>query len=144
MSTRSFIAQEVNSEMVEGIYCHWDGGLSWVGEILNEHYQDPKKVNALMKLGNISSLQQNLIPKTKHHSFDHPEKDVTVAYGRDRREKDQMSVFFSRNFSIQKACPYFDVEWFYLFKNNQWYVRFYDWEDWILLSLALRLKEEFS
>ncbi len=44
-------------------------------------------VEALIGLGDISSLDKKLVPTTKTHSFDTPEKGMTVAYARDRGEE---------------------------------------------------------
>ena len=85
MSTRSRIAIELPNGKVKSIYCHNDGYLSHNGMLLEKHYTDRKKVNALIKLGDISSLAPELKP-TGPHSFNKPEYGVVVAYGRDRGE----------------------------------------------------------
>jgi hypothetical protein len=72
MATRSRIGIEHEDGMVESIYCHWDGYPSHNGSILQEHYRDPKKVEELIKLGDISSLAL--------------EVESVVAYCRDRGE----------------------------------------------------------
>ena len=134
MSTRSFIARELDNNLLEGIYCHWDGGLKGVGRILKNFY-DQEKTKELIKLGNISSLCKKLNPETSFHSFDHPEKDVTVAYLRDRKEKDNESVVLSLELPIEQICPYADVEWFYLLeKSGHWLVKYYTWNSWLMLS----------
>lgn len=62
MSTRSRIAIEHDGKF-ESIYCHNDGYLGYVGRKLQEHYDNPVKVRALMKLGDISSLGDDLKPE---------------------------------------------------------------------------------
>lgn len=62
MSTRSRIAFEHDGKF-ESIYCHHDGYLSWVGKILQENYTEPSKVQALMELGDISSLGKLILPQ---------------------------------------------------------------------------------
>ncbi len=59
---------------------------------LNEHYKDQHKAHALIALGNISLLCAELEPSDKGHSFNNPEKGVTIAYGRDRGEKGQQAM----------------------------------------------------
>ena len=87
MATRSRIAIEKQDGTVESIYCHWDGYPENNGLILVENYTDPEKVQALIDLGDISSLAPNVeaAPDTRH-TFNDPVDGVVVAYGRDRGE----------------------------------------------------------
>lgn len=92
MSTRSYIMIELENGTYKGIYCHSDGYLTYNGAILIDHYTDRDKVEALMKLGNLSSLGEKLDPNPEYpHSFDYRERQigVCVAYGRDRGESGQ-------------------------------------------------------
>ena len=73
---------------VEIIYCHFDGYLSAVGKTLLENYTNLNKIEELMSLGSISSLGKELNGSI-NHSHSNPDKDVTVAYMRDRGEKNQ-------------------------------------------------------
>ena len=92
MSTRSNIAIKMDDGRIRAIYCHYDGYLECVGEILAEHYTDPEKINALIDLGAISSLYPEVGDK---HSFKERRDlvmkeneqiwaDWTLAYHRDR------------------------------------------------------------
>lgn len=85
MSTRSNIAIKRKNGTVESVYCHWDGYLSHNGKILLKYYQDTDKINKLIDLGDISSLNKEVEP-TKEHTYDNPQEGVTVAYKRDRGE----------------------------------------------------------
>jgi hypothetical protein len=88
MATRSRIGMEMPTGEVKSIYCHWDGYPEGVGATLKEHYTNPEKVEALVALGDISSLGRNValnVPGMQH-TFDNPDPDVTVAYHRDRQE----------------------------------------------------------
>lgn len=87
MATRSRIGMEMADGSVKSIYCHWDGYVSHNGAILAKHYTDPKKVEALIELGAISSLNENVKPENGDHSFNSPQEGVTVAYHRDRGEE---------------------------------------------------------
>lgn len=90
MSTRSFIAKQIGDDEYLTIYCHSDGYLSYNGAMLIDHYNSEEKVDELLKLGDLSCLCKKLNPDpSKPHSFDYDErqKDVTVAYGRDRGEQ---------------------------------------------------------
>lgn len=60
MSTRSNIAIERKNKTVEVVYCHWDGYLSYNGQILLDNYKDINKINNLISKGDISSLGENI------------------------------------------------------------------------------------
>ena len=100
MATRSRIGMEQEDGSVKSIYCHFDGYPSHNGRILNESFKDHDKVKSLIDLGDISFLREEIEP-TGPHSFNSPQKGVTVAYHRDRGEahnsnKDKsVSAFFA-------------------------------------------------
>lgn len=54
MSTRSHIGLLNEDGSVREIYCHFDGDS--VGQVLNEHFACIAKINALLDLGNLSSI----------------------------------------------------------------------------------------
>lgn len=123
MATRSSIAI-VDTRTKEGkgrvIYCHWDGYLQNNGAILLESYTTPEKINALMDLGDISSLGQD-VETTEPHSFDKPHTGVVIAYGRDRGEEGcEAHTFIGKN-----PASKYSQEFNYLFviDENKWYVR---------------------
>lgn len=87
MGTRCLIALEDEYGQYESIYCHWDGYIEGVGQILKENYMKLDKIKHLIELGDISSLREKIIPDGEH-SFENPQSDVTVFYCRDRGEKD--------------------------------------------------------
>ena len=91
MSTRSYIAKQIDTNKYLTIYCHSDGYLTYNGAMLIDYYNTEEKVDALLKLGNISFLEKKLYPDPgKEHSFDYDKRQegVVVAYGRDRGDKD--------------------------------------------------------
>jgi len=89
MSTRSRIGMEFTDErgtrLVKSIYCHFDGYPEGVGQKLQNFFLDREKVDTLVSLGDISFLEKEIVSKG-NHSFDQPERGVTVAYHRDRGE----------------------------------------------------------
>ncbi len=124
MATRSRIAIELPNGHVKSVYCHSDGYPEYNGKVLHEHYQDRSKVEKLIKLGDLSSLNNSVEP-TGPHTFSNPQGGVTVAYHRDRGE----SRTGPR--TNQTKLDYFgsDVEEYgYLFTNdNEWvYVSYSD------------------
>jgi len=107
MATRSRIGIEHPSGVIESIYCHWDGYLDHNGQTLNDHYQDRDKVEKLIALGDISSLQKNVVPEGEH-SWQYPDGETTVAYHRDRGEEfcpgridPSLEAFFLSDFETQ-------------------------------------------
>ncbi len=115
MGTRSLIGHELPNKTVRWIYCHWDGYLSHVGKTLLEHYTTKEKVMSLLDLGNLSSLEKNLLPEGPH-SYDKPEKDVVIAYGRDRGEPDQEAGTGSIQ-EFEQAGEAYN----YLFRDGEWF-----------------------
>jgi hypothetical protein len=84
MATRSTIGIIDNrTGVVTSIYCHWDGYPEHNGEILVQHYSDPAKIWALMDLGALSSLGEEIGAK---HDFNESGPIHCTAYGRDRGE----------------------------------------------------------
>jgi hypothetical protein len=83
MGTRSTIAIQNEDGTVTGIYCHWDGYLSHNGDILQKFYTTEEKVRALIALGDLSSLGEQIGSK---HDFNNAPDDECNAYGRDRGE----------------------------------------------------------
>ena len=84
MATRSTIGIIDNrTGVVTSIYCHWDGYPEHNGEILVKHWSDPAKIQALMALGSLSSLGEEIGEK---HDFNTKSQSYCTAYGRDRGE----------------------------------------------------------
>lgn len=86
MATRSTIAIRIDRTTIQSIYCHWDGYPNHNGKILLEHYTDPKKIQKLIALGNLSTLAKNIGTK---HEFERGALDECTAYGRDREQPGQ-------------------------------------------------------
>lgn len=85
MGTRSRIGIQLEDGKVKSIYCHFDGYHEGVGQELMDSYTDREKVEKLIALGDISFLCSEVEP-TGPHSFEDPQRGVTVAYHRDRGE----------------------------------------------------------
>jgi hypothetical protein len=60
MSTRSFIAIQQQDGTYDGIYCHFDGYPSGVGDKLEKHYTDRDKILELISGGDISCLHTDV------------------------------------------------------------------------------------
>lgn len=132
MSTNSTIAIEAKDGTIKQIYCHWDGYLKGVGQILKDHYSDHSKVESLIALGNISELKSEI---GKEHDFRCPFTygpkeysewkskygNMCVAYGRDRGDENQQAKEFDSflDFTINGMKGEFN---YILRADGQWYV----------------------
>lgn len=125
MGTRSAIIVKVGKEY-KGIYCHWDGyptGLG-VGAKLHIHYNSQEKAEALIALGDLSSLREKLAPEEgTTHTFDNPQADVTVAYGRDRGETDPDYTHPKTGKTVEEVSNKIDCAYIYVFRNGRWMFR---------------------
>ena len=121
--TRWGVGIEAPSGKVISTYGHYDGYPSWVGKHLKRYYNNSAKVKELMKLGKqgISTLGKK-IKGSKDHSFDKPDKDVTVFYGRDRGEKGNATSNWKDRDSVKFNSG---EEFFYIWnvKEKKWYYR---------------------
>ena len=135
MATRSTIAIELSDGKVKQIYCHWDGYLDHNGDILLNHYSDPLKAEAMITLGDISSLAPDYDPGNDDHSFDSPKLGVTIYYGRDRGETDVGYRLFHDFEHYKRDHQYEEYE--YILRNDgKWYVSCYE-RPYVLLSDAI-------
>lgn len=126
MSTRSYIAIKTKEGNYKGIYCHWDGYPTNNGALLVDHYNDYDKATELISLGSLSSLREKISPNpNQEHTFEKPQEDVCIYYGRDRGEKNQeFNVFNSK----EELIDYFKGGWceyIYIYENNKWVVANY-------------------
>ena len=118
MATRSNIAYKTPEGKIRAVYCHWDGYPAHNGEMLRRYYTDADKVKMLVDLGQISLLAPKVFPTNTTHSFDTPQEDVTVFYGRDRGEE---NVGYKE---YDDFAEYVD--------NGEEYMYFFDGTDWIV------------
>lgn len=116
MGTRSRIGIKNGDGTVTSIYCHWDGYPSHNGKILFENYDTPEKIYALMELGDLSSLGEEL--GEKHGFDDHPD-GVCTAYGRDRGETETEARIADDEAQFWRQGE----EYNYLFSDGTWRVR---------------------
>lgn len=139
MGTRSLIGHQNPDGTVTYVYAHWDGYIACNGRILSKHYRDRSKVEALVALGDLSSLKAEIGEK---HPFDgyrltdaekERYKNMTTFYHRDR-EEDWDSV---EPKTVASPEAYLNTshgtEYWYLYVNGAW---FYDDGDCKLRPLA--------
>jgi len=117
MATRSNIAMKTADGKIVSVYCHWDGYVANNGKILLENYTDAHKIEALVALGSISSLGEQIGEQQDFDDRSTQKDDWTLFYSRDRGEQ----------LSIQE---YDDIpswiadmeEYAYLWDGNDWLV----------------------
>jgi hypothetical protein len=108
MATRSRIAIENQDGTVTSIYCHWDGYTSGVGKMLEKWYTTQAKVEALIELGNISSLDMTPMSTVAYHR-DQDDDFVQTKY-------DGVEQLYTEGFGS-------GIEYIYCYtKNGQWLV----------------------
>lgn len=113
MSTRSYIAIKQPNNKYLTAYCHWDGYLSYVGAVLQKYYTNPLRVNRLIQSGDMSKLAPHICPaEDSAHSFDHPDKNVCVFYGRDRGERETEPRYLTKE---ELFNPQSWIEYVYIF-----------------------------
>ena len=102
MGTRSNIAYEQPNGNVIVTYCHWDGYPAYNGQVLNDHYNNPKKAEEIANQGYISSLKP-----TVKESIE------------DRANIEEPMLYNSLNAYLKTLS--WDIEYAYIYSNNQWY-----------------------
>lgn len=60
MSTRSYIGYEDNSGEIKAVYCHQDGNVGNVGDVLVRNYDKLSKVEELVGRGGFSRLGESI------------------------------------------------------------------------------------
>jgi len=113
MATRSYIGVRNLDASIDYIYCHFDGYPDHNGKILTEYYADMDKVNALMKLGDLSVLGEQIGEK---HDFNKRTRGWCLAYGRDRGESN-VSV---RTGDYKELINDQNVDYVYVFDGDYW------------------------
>ena len=120
MGTRSTIAIQNADGTVTGIYCHWDGYLSYNGRILKENYNTEAKVRELIALGQLSALGETIGEKV---DFNNAPDGQCIAYGRDRGEIDSDAETFNTWTDLLNLSG---QEYNYLFVPDEgWRVEYY-------------------
>ena len=122
MSTPCSITAKCNDGKLRTIYCHYDGHLFSAGQVLFEHFQNQKKIEELIRLGDISSLEPS-IECPPGHSFKNPTNGHTVFCMRDRKQKG--SSFEAYVGDTLREC---------IRENFQAFNYFWDGQEWMLVN----------
>ena len=102
MATRSRIGIELQDGSILSAYHHWDGYPSWLGRILETHYNTKEKVSALIDGGDMSTCWD-----------EDKQPEYYSARGEDcppRLDKDMVEYLLPNN----------SEEYSYIFRNGEW------------------------
>ena len=125
MSTHSKIGI-FKDQTLNAIYCHFDGGLEWVGQCLLDHVKTEKKVYDLLDKGPLNSLMDSSTRKL----------DPVKITGCDPNDYGlNFHNVYMGDVSIhhENIRKIMDEEYSYLFYNGQWYYNRCG-NEWILLT----------
>ena len=120
MSTRCLIGRKIKDNKVEYIYCHHDGYLDGVGEILKTHYTNDSVIDKLMALGDLSALGE--IADSNPNQFNYLgniDYKLCAAY-RDNGEEDVDSTIITEKKYIDKLSTNIWMEYLYLWDGEKW------------------------
>ena len=104
MGTRSRVAV-MHGNVCKSVYCHYDGYLSYTGQILLNHY-DTVKANALIARGDNSGVKETL--EEMNFYSDRGEDDVSW----------QVAHTFEEFLEQVEGCC---GEYYYVMKDGVWY-----------------------
>lgn len=119
MGTRSAIAFRDDNGRITGKYSHYDGYPAYTGKMLEQHYKDDRRVFEMIQLGDQSFIAPNYIPKGEH-SFNSPEEDCIVFYGRDRGETGVEPKSFDTIAEFVEWYAGAGCEYFYIWDGKDW------------------------
>lgn len=133
ISTRSSIGIKYKDGTIKDIYCHYDGYLEYNGQMLYYYYRNIEKIQELIDLGDISSLNKKLNPDPNFkHGFEYEDRqeDIVVAYGRDRGESNISCKSYNNIEDYKKNLLESWKEYSYLYDEDK--------EKWIVSVIPYR------
>ncbi|MCW0510659.1 hypothetical protein [Riemerella anatipestifer] len=102
MATRAYIFIKEN-DRYKGVYNHYDGYPEYLGETLKKHYNTFEKANALISLGSLKYVKENL-------------EDTIILPPNDP------PIYFNNKEEIEKHLSKW-AYYIYIFENNKWYYK---------------------
>lgn len=153
METRSLIAVSNEHGSIDAIYCQWDGYLNHNGKILIQHYNNSDKARALIALGDLSSLGNEI---GRQHEVDWGYNNIAnhndnvswcTSYTRDRSNSGSLLLHTAIHQMVgwtvsnrRELVNILDVEYYYLMENGAWYVS--TGSEFMLLHDAIEIENE--
>ena len=116
MSTNALVGIENDDGTIDAVYLHFDGDSA--GCTLRQHYATQELARALVERGAISYISTKIEPTNGWpHSFDTPQKGVTVFYHRDRGDDLNIQTY-SGITEYSEHTEYY--EYLYLYADGEW------------------------
>ncbi len=120
MGTRSRIGIQLSDDSILSVYHHWDGYPTWLGKILNTHYNSKEKVVELIDGGDMSTcwtkdrwtgkqIAKHVIENVEVEEYG-PQYYSTRGENCPPRLDKDMEEFFSEG-----------EEYSYIFRNDNWF-----------------------
>lgn len=129
MATRSTILARHSDGRHAAIYLGGDGYPSSAGSTPAEHYTTQDKIDALIALGDLSSLDARTDAPVGH-SYERPAYGCCVAYGRDRGEDEVDATWGGTAAEALKAHGNRGAEYLYTWDGERWTCSSYKYGKW--------------
>jgi len=113
MGTRSLVGV-MHGTVCKSVYCHYDGYLSYTGQILQKHY-DSTKANALVARGDNSGVKETLEEMNFYEDRQSEGEDVTEFVN---STPWQVAHTFDEFLDQVQGCF---AEYYYVMKEGVWY-----------------------
>jgi len=114
MGTRSLVGV-MHGTVCKSVYCHYDGYLSYTGEILDKHY-DSSKANALVARGDNSGIKETLEEMNFYEDREAQGEDVEKFVN---STPWQVAHTFDEFLDQVSGCG---AEYYYVMRDGVWYV----------------------
>lgn len=121
MSTRSRVGIKEKDGTIRSVYIHHDGYVAYVGKILYESYQNADKIEQLINLGDMSSINSEV---EKCEPYTKRGEDLNIA-------TDSIASFYQDWASCGE-------EYVYLYTDGRWMVNSVYKENWQPLDLLIK------
>jgi hypothetical protein len=133
MGTSSTIAKKNTDGSIRYIYCHWDGYIKGVGDVLFNNYKTEEKIDQLLNLGDLSFLGEDAVSDPLHWNYSKREEAnqrACCSY----RDRGDTAVDASTCDDVKEFARYMHTDFVYLW-DGQWTV--YQDGVWVPLSTLL-------
>jgi len=125
MSTNATIAIKQPDGSYRAIYLHSDGYPTHAGLMLVRHYSTAERATALIALGDISVIAEELTPKPGAPHYVRREAGewarqpgVTLAYGRDFGDKGTEAYDYETDAALREGADGMGASYLYVFDNG--------------------------
>jgi hypothetical protein len=120
MATRSMIGVQRDNGTIEAIYCHWDGYMEHHGPILLNAYNGPRKIEALIRQGDLSCLGSILVADATGAEDEDACSNINGYVGGDGDDSECSAKVYADLDDLRARQTW--CEYFYVHKEGQWYV----------------------